>query len=110
MPPSRHVTRLIGRAQVAPFDIATDADASDIAARASGPISVEIVAPGQIVDLRDAWADLLNRADTPNVFMDPALLQAAAATDTNAASHTVLAWKHTGGRRQLTGQIGRAHV
>jgi CelD/BcsL family acetyltransferase involved in cellulose biosynthesis len=75
-------------------------------------ISVEIADAARLADVRAAWADLIARADSPNVFMDPTLACAAAMADPNARHRTLLAWKSTDGRRRLVGvwsfAVGRA--
>jgi CelD/BcsL family acetyltransferase involved in cellulose biosynthesis len=61
-----------------------------------------------LADLHGAWADLLSRADTQNVFMDPSLLHAAAAADPAGQQHALLAWKTVDGARRLVGVWGFA--
>jgi hypothetical protein len=75
-------------------------------------ISVEVAGAAQLADVRAAWADLLTRADAPNVFMDPALVRVAAEADPATSYRALLAWKSIGGPRQLAGvwsfAVGRA--
>jgi CelD/BcsL family acetyltransferase involved in cellulose biosynthesis len=73
------------------------------AARVAQDIAVDIVEAAQIADLRPAWLDLSSRAEAANVFMDPAMLCAAAAVDPDTRYRAVLAWKAAGGRRLLVG-------
>jgi hypothetical protein len=68
------------------------------------PISVEIVDAMQLAGLRLAWDDLLTRAETPNVLMDPAIVQAATEAFPQTQSTVLLAWKTPAdGKRQLAG-------
>jgi CelD/BcsL family acetyltransferase involved in cellulose biosynthesis len=62
-------------------------------------ISVTIDSPNP--DIGPQWDDLIRRA-SPNVFMNPAAVQAA--SDTNFAKiHTLLAWEQGAGPRKLVG-------
>ena len=76
---------------------------TDTAARFAADVAVEIVGIAAFAELRPAWTDLLARADSPNLFMDPALLKAAAETFPEIERHVVLAWKPMQGERQLVG-------
>ena len=62
-------------------------------------ISVTIDAPNP--DIGPHWDDLIRRAP-PNVFMNPAALQAACETDF-AKIQMLLAWHEGGGQRKLAG-------
>jgi CelD/BcsL family acetyltransferase involved in cellulose biosynthesis len=73
------------------------------APHANRAIAVEIVDAASIADLHAAWADLLPRADTQNVFMDPSLLRAATAADPGGQRRALLAWKTIDGARRLVG-------
>jgi CelD/BcsL family acetyltransferase involved in cellulose biosynthesis len=78
------------------------------ATRAASPrpapgVSVEFADAAGLADVRPAWTGLLARADAPNVFMDPALVQVAAETDPAAGHGALLAWKPIDGRHQLVG-------
>src|SRR4051812_32540700 len=82
------------------------------ARRASSNIAVEVADAAQLAEMRAAWTDLVVRAETPNVFMDPALVCAAAAADPDSEYRPVLAWKPVQGQRTLVGvwafALGRA--
>jgi CelD/BcsL family acetyltransferase involved in cellulose biosynthesis len=71
--------------------------------RLTQDIAVESADAARFAEIRPAWIDLLARADTPNVFMDPALLRAAAELGIGAPYRAVLAWKQDGGVPQLIG-------
>jgi CelD/BcsL family acetyltransferase involved in cellulose biosynthesis len=71
--------------------------------RATRDVFVEIVDATALADMRAAWDDLVARADSPNVFMDPALMQVAAQIAPRMQHRSVLVWKSIGGRRQLAG-------
>jgi Acetyltransferase (GNAT) domain len=69
-------------------------------AQSSGPmISVTIDSPSQ--DIGPHWDDLVRRASS-NVFMNPAALRAACATDF-ADTRMLLAWEEGAGTRKLAG-------
>jgi hypothetical protein len=72
---------------------------------------VEIVRGKPAVELEDDWRELLDRADAPNVFMQPRVLRAAAPERRLA---TLLAWEPRGRGRRLVGfwgfSIGRPHL
>jgi CelD/BcsL family acetyltransferase involved in cellulose biosynthesis len=80
--------------------------------RAGHGIVVEIADATQLGGIRAAWSDLLTRADAPNVFMDPTLVQVACGIAPKAQHRALLAWKSVAGRRQLVGvwsfAVGRA--
>jgi CelD/BcsL family acetyltransferase involved in cellulose biosynthesis len=88
-------------------EVAT-ASAATSPRRRAPTISVEVADAAQLADVRAAWTDLIARADSPNVFMDPALACAAAMADPNARHRNLLAWKSIDGRRQLVGVWGFA--
>ena len=71
--------------------------------RAAQDVAAEIVDASKFAELRVAWTDLVARADTPNVFMDPALVGVAADVAPQARHRTVLVWKSIGGKRLLAG-------
>jgi CelD/BcsL family acetyltransferase involved in cellulose biosynthesis len=75
-------------------------------------VAVEIAGAARLAEVDAAWADLLTRADAPNVFMDPALVRIADETEPQARHRALLAWKGIDGKRQLVGvwafAIGRA--
>src|SRR6476646_5277944 len=79
--------------------------------RAAQDVVAEIADAARLAEVRAAWADLVERADTPNVFMDPALVCVAADVAPKAQHRTVLVWKSLGGKRRLAGSwsfaIGR---
>ena len=82
------------------------ARAAAIPHRAARDISVEIAGTARLAGIRAAWTDLVARADSPNVFMDPALVCAAAEAEPHGGHHALLAWKLIDGRRQLVGVWG----
>lgn len=84
-------------------DVSAGARASAILQRVTQDIAVEIADAARLADLRGAWNELLARADTPNVFMHPALVAVADAADRSTRHCALLAWKHIDGRRQLAG-------
>lgn len=73
------------------------------APRVAHGVSVEIADVASFTAAHHAWTDLLGRADTPNVFMDPALVRAAADANPRTRYRALMAWKQAGGRRQLIG-------
>ena len=72
---------------------------------ASQKIVVEITDAARFAQLRREWRDLVARAAEPNVFMDPAMVQAAVETDKAARVAVLLAWKssNAGGQQRLAG-------
>lgn len=76
--------------------------------RATPAIEVEIADAARLAAVEAPWTDLLDRADVPNLFMDPALLRAAAQTDSKTSYRALLAWKTVDGRKQLAGLWGFA--
>lgn len=106
-------------AQLFAFDAARANDARKIepAAVRSSPgktgalIAVDILRDErlQALDLRPYWPDLVARAETPNVFMSPALIAAAAAVDPDLV--VLAAWQPAAGGPRLAGlwvfSIGR---
>jgi len=74
-------------------------------------IFVEIVRGRPSPELDTAWDDLLIRADTPNVFMQPRIIRAAT-PDRQVV--TLLAWRQDGRHRQLAGfwafSIAKPHL
>jgi CelD/BcsL family acetyltransferase involved in cellulose biosynthesis len=71
--------------------------------RLTQDIAVEIASAARFAEIRPAWVDLLARADTPNVFMDPALLRAAAELRVDADHRALLAWRQDSAGPQLIG-------
>src|SRR5262249_43866625 len=71
--------------------------------RAAHDVTVEIADGARLAELREAWAALLTRADAGNVFMDPALICAAADVAPQTQHRTVLVWKSIAGKRLLVG-------
>jgi CelD/BcsL family acetyltransferase involved in cellulose biosynthesis len=82
-------------------DMPASADVS--ARRTARNVAVEVADAARLADVRADWTDLLTRADALNVFMDPALLRAAAEAEPAVEHRALLAWKSTDGRRQLVG-------
>jgi CelD/BcsL family acetyltransferase involved in cellulose biosynthesis len=70
--------------------------------RAIAAVTAEFVPFERLAELRADWLDLLARADVPNIFMDLALVQAAA-NDPNNPTRTLLAWTDREGSRRLVG-------
>src|SRR4051794_22503391 len=66
-------------------------------------VAVEIAGAARLAEVDTAWADLLTRADAPNVFMDPALVRIAEEIEPQARHRALLAWKRIDGKRQLVG-------
>jgi CelD/BcsL family acetyltransferase involved in cellulose biosynthesis len=67
-------------------------------------LTVEIVDAARLAELRSSWIDLLARADTPNVLMDPIMVQAAAEAFPDTQCRALLVWKPPAdGRRELIG-------
>jgi CelD/BcsL family acetyltransferase involved in cellulose biosynthesis len=65
------------------------------------PIAVEVATPARFAAVHAAWTDLVRRAAEPNVFMDPAVVAAAARASSNPV-HVLLAWDG-GARNRLLG-------
>jgi CelD/BcsL family acetyltransferase involved in cellulose biosynthesis len=70
---------------------------------AAQDVAVEIAGAARLADIDAAWTDLLTRAASPNVFMDPELVRAAAAAEPSAQHRALLVWKTAGGRQLLVG-------
>jgi CelD/BcsL family acetyltransferase involved in cellulose biosynthesis len=66
-------------------------------------VSVEIADAARLAGIRAHWTDLLGRAASPNVFMDPALVGVAAGIEPDARHRALLAWKTVDGRETLVG-------
>src|SRR4051812_1465678 len=66
-------------------------------------VSVEIADAARLAGIRTHWTDLLGRAASPNVFMDPLLVGVAAGIEPNARHCALLAWKTIDGRETLVG-------
>jgi CelD/BcsL family acetyltransferase involved in cellulose biosynthesis len=71
-------------------------------------VSVEIADAARLAGIRAHWTDLLGRAASPNVFMDPALVCVAAGIEPNARHRALLAWKTVDGRERLVGVLSFA--
>jgi CelD/BcsL family acetyltransferase involved in cellulose biosynthesis len=68
------------------------------------PVSVDVLDGAALHDLDDAWRDLLDRADEPNVFMAPRLLRHAAESGMRVVA--LLAWQRSANERRLAGIWG----
>jgi CelD/BcsL family acetyltransferase involved in cellulose biosynthesis len=84
------------------------------AANGADNLTVEIVDASRLAEMHSNWSDLLNRADVPNVLMDPTMVRAAADVFPESNCQALLAWKASkDGTRQLAGiwafSIGRPH-
>jgi CelD/BcsL family acetyltransferase involved in cellulose biosynthesis len=66
-------------------------------------VDVEIADAVRLAAIRPHWNDLLARAAELNVFMDPAVVQAAAEAGSGEHIRTLLAWKTVEGRKSLVG-------
>jgi CelD/BcsL family acetyltransferase involved in cellulose biosynthesis len=81
------------------------------AAKGSALLTVDILRGERLrqLDLLPYWQDLVVRAETPNVFMSPALIAAAAAVDPDLV--VLAAWRPAAGGPRLAGlwvfSIGR---
>ena len=96
-------------------DVAIDMDfaaAPRAAERTARAIEAEIADPARLATMDAQWRDLLTRAETPNVFMDPTLAAVAGASDPRAGHGAIIAWKRGDAARELAGvwafSIGRA--
>src|SRR5262245_10080266 len=81
----------------------TMAAQATVASNGSHRVSVEIADAARLAAIRAHWTDLLGRAASPNVFMDPALVGVAAGIEPDAKHSALLAWKIAGGRETLVG-------
>jgi len=98
-------------AQLFAFDAARTKDARraepaavlPMVGKAAGLIAVDILRDErlQALDLQPYWRDLVARAETPNVFMSPALIAAAATADPNLV--VLAAWQPAAGGPRLAG-------
>jgi CelD/BcsL family acetyltransferase involved in cellulose biosynthesis len=88
------------------------AQAQRTTASAAGGIRVELAAGARLADIEADWHDLIARADTPNVFMNPTLVRLAEETYPGKRCIALLAWQDIAGRPHLVGvwafAIGRA--
>ncbi len=66
-------------------------------------IAVEVASGERLAELQADWDDLIARADTANVFMNPLLVQLASDAEPGRRRVTLLAWYERGGRRHLAG-------
>jgi hypothetical protein len=66
-------------------------------------IIVERATGERLVAIEPDWRDLLGRADTPNVFMNPLLAALAERSYPGRRNLTLLAWHAIGDRRRLVG-------
>ena len=82
---------------------AASARRNTAAPRAMHGLSVEITDVTRFAGECAAWTDLLARADMPNVFMDPALVRAAADANPRIRYRALMAWRQAGSGRQLVG-------
>jgi CelD/BcsL family acetyltransferase involved in cellulose biosynthesis len=90
-------------------DDATEASTSAAMAdlvRGPARVCAEIVDAAQLAEARAQWPALVAIADTPNIFMDPALLGA----DVAMPLKVVLAWDIAGSHRRLVGLWAFAHA
>jgi CelD/BcsL family acetyltransferase involved in cellulose biosynthesis len=87
-------------------------NARPLARSAATGVDVEIVDATKLSGIRSAWIELLDHAESANVFMDPALLEAAGKIFPKVERPALLAWKMIDGRRRLVGlwafAVGRA--
>ncbi len=68
----------------------------------SGSLDVEVARAERFLKFESEWRDLVSRAWTPNVFMEPAVV--AAAESEAASTHTLLVWAtESDGCRRLVG-------
>jgi hypothetical protein len=78
---------------------------------AGSTVQVELIRGEPPPELDEHWRELLSRADTPNVFMEPRVLRAAAPFRELV---TLLAWEPCGVGRRLIGfwgfSIGKPHL
>ncbi len=74
-----------------------------VAERGAQDISVELARGARLAEIRPSWIDLLARADTPNVFMDPMLLRIAGDAYPETGCMALLAWRQSDGQAQLVG-------
>jgi len=107
-PGSEVLPRAIAKvASPPPGDGCQRGDKSDLVNK----IFVEIVRGRPSPELDTAWDDLLIRADTPNVFMQPRVIRAATP---DRQTVTLLAWRQDGRHRQLAGfwafSIAKPHL
>jgi CelD/BcsL family acetyltransferase involved in cellulose biosynthesis len=80
-----------------------DVTARREAYRATADIIVELAAGDRLSEIRAEWIDLLNRADTPNVFMHPSLVKLAGEAFRNRGRVALLAWQAADNHRRLVG-------
>ena len=90
---------------------AEQATARSGATKGSPLVAVDILRGERLrqLDLQPYWQDLVTRAETPNVFMSPAVIAAAAAVDPDLVA--LAAWQPAAGGPRLAGlwvfSIGR---
>lgn len=90
---------------LAPSRVRSSAPADPGVRRVAGAaISVEVATPERFAQIEAQWRDLTERAVAPNVFMEPAVVAAAAAAD-HVVIHVLLAWAEPtpGARARLVG-------
>jgi CelD/BcsL family acetyltransferase involved in cellulose biosynthesis len=85
------------------IDRSSELSATQAAPSGSRRVSVEIADAARLAGIHTQWTDLLSRAATPNVFMDPALVGVAAGIEPDARHRALLAWKTVDGREMLVG-------
>jgi CelD/BcsL family acetyltransferase involved in cellulose biosynthesis len=78
----------------------------------AGRISVEVAAGATLAAIWPDWRDLIERADAPNVFMNPELVRLAGESYPETHCQALLAWQEFGGAPRLVGiwafAVGRA--
>jgi CelD/BcsL family acetyltransferase involved in cellulose biosynthesis len=93
-------------------EIASAVHALRVAQPALSAFTIEAATDSQLLAVQSDWEDLLPRADTANVFMNPVLVQLVGQFYPVHRSRALLAWRSDGTRRQLVGVwafgIGRA--
>jgi CelD/BcsL family acetyltransferase involved in cellulose biosynthesis len=62
-------------------------------------MTVEVASAARLADIQSEWDDLIRRAESPNVFMNPALIRVAGEAYPDQRFHALLAWDESEGRR-----------
>lgn len=99
--PARRTREL--QTEAAPVSNAAGVRRRPVLARGSQDIVVEIADGERLAEIQPFWIALLERSDEPNVFMDPALVRAAADVYPTIKSVALLAWRKGNGRSELVG-------
>jgi len=73
-----------------------------------GDVTIEVAGEQRLAGLDEEWRDLVGRAAAPNVFMDPALIRAAALSYPDSRCTALLAWQNSAPGRRLVGVWGLA--